>query len=695
MCQVRVSLTLLVLLSVAAGGSLVLPAPAPAQEPAAGGLPVEKVVLFTSGVGFFDRRGEVQGDAEVQLRFNVEDVNDLLKSMVVQDFGGGRVSAVTYGSRDPITRTLKTFAIDLTGQPTLAELLRQIRGERIEVEAPAKLVGTLVGVERHEEKLEGNRTIAFDMIVLLTEQGLTSMRLDRLGRLRLLNEALDREFRQALAILALENTTEKKTVTCRFLGEGSRPVRIAYIQEAPVWKTSYRLVLADDKAPFLQGWAIVENTTEEDWDGVELTLVSGRPISFIMDLYKPLYLQRPVVELELYASLKPPVAERTMEKMEREGAAVRRRAARDKDAASAAIAQAGGPYGTVPPGAPTPTPTPTPTPMDLALGVAAAAQGAEVGELFQYVIGAPVSLARQRSAMLPIVNTEVKGDKVSIYNAAVHALHPLNGFRLENATGLSLMQGPITVFDGGAYAGDARIQDLKPGEKRLLSYALDLGAEVRMERPGGDELITAAKVVKGVMIVERKYQRTTKYTIKNAAERQKTVLVEHPRDAHWKRVAPKHVAEETQHFWRLEVAVGADATEILLVVEERMDRQQMALTTLDSRTIGFYQARREIGPELQAVLAEVLKRKMEVASLAAAQNRHQTKIQAISQDQDRMRRMMEHIDRETDLYRRYLKKVGEQEDEIEAARAALEKLEAERARKQKELEDYLAGLSVE
>jgi hypothetical protein len=688
MLHSRVSLSIVWLALLCAAGSGLLVRPAPAQDPAAASLPLEKVVLFTSGVGFFDRRGQVEGDAEVQLRFNVEDVNDLLKSMVVQDFGGGRVSAVTYGSRDPITRTLKTFAIDLTGQPSLAELLKQIRGERIEAEAPSRLVGTLVGVERHEEKLEDNRTVAFDVIVLLTDQGLTSVRLDRIGRLKLLNEALDREFRQALAILALENVSEKKTVACRFQGEGARPVRIAYIQEAPVWKTSYRLVLADDQAPFLQGWAIVENTTEEDWNGVELTLVSGRPISFIMDLYKPLYLKRPVVEPELYASLRPPTPEKTMERLRSKGAPARR-------ARGAELAY-DGPAGSVPPGmpAPTATPTPAPAPMNLALGVSAAAQGAEVGELFQYVIGAPVTLARQRSAMLPIVNTEVKGEKFSIYNAAVHAVHPLNGYRLENATGLSLMQGPITVFDGGTYAGDARIRDLKPGETRLISYALDLGTEVRVERPGGDEMITAAKVVKGVMFLTRKFQRTTKYTIKNAGDREKAVLVEHPRDAAWKRIEPKRAEEETRNFYRLNVVVGAGATGTLSVLEERMDHQQMALTNLNDESIRLYMARREIGPELRKALAEVVQRKLEIHLLIAEQGRLRGKIKDITQDQDRMRRMMEHIDRQTDLYRRYLKKVDSQENEIEEARTAIEKLQTEADARQKVLEEYLAGLNV-
>ena len=100
---------------------------------------------------------------------------------------------------------------------------------------------------------------------------------------------------------------DKKPVTINFTGDGERHVRIGYVVETPVWKTSYRLILpagAQDK-PKIQGWAIVENQTDNDWNGVQLSLVSGRPISFIQDLYQPLYIPRPVVQPELYVSLTP------------------------------------------------------------------------------------------------------------------------------------------------------------------------------------------------------------------------------------------------------------------------------------------------------------------------------------------------------------------------------------------------------
>ena len=273
-------------------------------------LPLKKVVMFSSGVGYFERRGEVDGNAKVELKFNVRDVNDLLKSMVLQDLGGGQVSTVTYGSKDPITRTLKSFAIDLTANPTLAQLLDQVRGERIEIEAPDAITGIILGVERRKQPVDKDKIVEVEYLNLLTDKGLRSVPLASVGRIKLTNEKLDAELRQALAVLATGHDKDKKSVTLEFLGKGKRGVRVGYIHESPIWKTSYRLVLREEEGPLLQGWAIVENTTDADWDKVDLTLVSGRPISFVMDLYDPLYMPPPagragVVRVAAAADLRP------------------------------------------------------------------------------------------------------------------------------------------------------------------------------------------------------------------------------------------------------------------------------------------------------------------------------------------------------------------------------------------------------
>src|ERR1700722_741341 len=276
-------------------------------------LPITQVVLYSSGVGYFLREGSVDGTARIDLAFQAQDINDLLKSMVVQDLDGGHVATVSYDSNAPIEKTLKSFAVNLTGNPTFAQILNQARGEKVEValtqanaNQPATLSGTVVGVER-QRVAAGKDTIETEVLNLWCTDGVRSLKMSDVQRVRFLSPVLEGEFKKALETLALSHDTQKKAVSLSFTGEGKRNVKVGYVVENPIWKTSYRLVLdkANKSAPFLQGWAVVENPTDEDWKDVRMALVSGRPISFRMNLYDPLYVDRPLVEPELFASLRP------------------------------------------------------------------------------------------------------------------------------------------------------------------------------------------------------------------------------------------------------------------------------------------------------------------------------------------------------------------------------------------------------
>src|SRR5499427_2205391 len=274
-------------------------------------LPIAQAVLFSSGVGFFQREGEIDGNQRIDLSFPVQDINDLLKSMVLQDLGHGHVSAVSYESRDPIDKTLRSFAINLTQNPGYGQILNQARGEKVEVSLqasnnaqPGTLTGTIMGVEPKEEAVTKDKIVHVEMLNLWCAEGMRSLRMPDVLRVRFLNPVMENEVKRALEVLSLSHDTQKKAVSLVFSGEGKRPVKVSYVVENPIWKTSYRLVLTDGK-PYLQGWAVVENPSDDDWNNVRMSLVSGRPISFQMDLYQPLYVPRPTVEPELFASLRP------------------------------------------------------------------------------------------------------------------------------------------------------------------------------------------------------------------------------------------------------------------------------------------------------------------------------------------------------------------------------------------------------
>ena len=492
---------------------------------------IGQVVLFSSGVGYFQREGTVDGDARVDLSFDVRDINDLIKSMVVRDLDGGQVAAVSYDSNAPVERTLQSFAIDLNNNPSATGILNQARGEKIEVVLqqtnagqPGTMIGTIVGIESQKHDRRQGRTRRSrspQSVVRLMACGSVKMR--EVQRIRFLSPVLDGEFRKALETLATSHDTGKKAVAINFTGEGQRTVRVGYVVENPIWKTSYRLVLDKEKkaAPYLQGWAVVENPTDEDWKGVRMALVSGRPISFQMDLYTPLYVPRPMVDPELYASLRP-VAYSGGLGVGGSGGLGRPR----RNGGLGGIVGIGGMPGgfggqlagrvavrddgkgrILDPNSGKQANAKEELEklndrMDLSGTARSIAQASKLGDSFQYSIDRLVTLPRQKSALLPIINKDVQATRLSIYNEE----HPGEasaalGLRFKNTSGgYHLMQGPITVFDGPNYAGDARILDLQPNEERILSYAIDLGTEVNPVASAADNgRLISVKAVKGLV----------------------------------------------------------------------------------------------------------------------------------------------------------------------------------------------------
>src|SRR5262245_19417974 len=279
---------------------------AAAEKRPASQLPLTHVHLFSSGVGYFQREGVVEGNTRIDLTFPVHNLNDLIKSMVFQDLDGGRISVVGYDSTDPSDKTLRSFALNLAGKPSYAQILQQARGEKVEVGLRSTtLTGTILGVEK-QKQAQGKDLVEVDVLNLWCADGMRSVKLPDAQRVRFLNPAVEREVKQALELLARTHDNQMKTVTLSFEGAGKRRVRVGYVIESPLWKTSYRLVLGRDGKPSLQGWAVVDNPTGEDWSNVRLALVAGRPLSFQLDLSTPIYVPRPRVELELFAGLRPP-----------------------------------------------------------------------------------------------------------------------------------------------------------------------------------------------------------------------------------------------------------------------------------------------------------------------------------------------------------------------------------------------------
>ncbi len=696
-------------------------------------LPISRVVLFNSGVGYFSRSGEVVDDARVDLMFPEHDINDLLKSMVLEDFNNGRIAAVSYDSREPITRTLSSFAINLNGNPTFAGIVSQMRGERVEVvlspgvsNQPGKLSGVIIGVEK-QKIAQGSAPIDVDDLNLWCAEGLRSVKLPEVQQLKFANPIIESEFRRALDVLALSHDSQKKAVSLHFAGDGKRKVQVGYVVEAPIWKTSYRLVLADKAKPYLQGWAMVENPTDEDWSGVKMALISGRPISFQMDLYNPLYVNRPVVEPELFASLRPvtyrggfgrednpagialaemaqlqravndteelnedkermfrlglnkaeakgPVDDPVRVQLERSRIA-RARLSGDAAYAKATAAELGNRISTG--------------------SVGNAATAGVLGDSFQYTIDHPVSLARQKSAMLPIVGKEIEGQRVSIYNQFVQRTHPLLGLKFKNTSGVHLNQGPITVFEGSVYAGDTRVLDVQPNEERIVSYAIDLGLEVDPQNGQGSQKITSVKAVKGIVTTKIKVQEEMKYRIINRSQTDRMLLIEHPNrtNQQFKLVDTEKPVEDTPEFFRFQTTVKAGETKSFSVKEEMNVEGGISLSNSSDVQMRYLVSLTEASPTLKQKLTEAMALKATWDGVQREVSLIASDLARLNMDQDRIRKNLHETPKEAEVYTTYLKKLSDQEKEIDNLTEKQKKLMTEEFSARKKYEGYLANIS--
>lgn len=679
-------------------------------------VPLRRLTLYRSGVGSFQRNGRVDGDAKVQLKFNTDTINDILKSMVILDKGGGVIEGASYGSKDPLERRLASFAINVADNPSMAQLINRLRGSAaVLTTSEGAIAGTILSVEDKDEALpDGKGIVSQAYVNLIAASGVRSIKLAGVQSFSISDPTLAAELNKALAALAEYREERSKTVEVGFRGTGSREVVISYVHELPIWKASYRLVLPDgaqakssDEAKtagssVMQGWAIVENTTDEDWNQISLSLVSGRPVSFKMDLYEPLYLARPTVPVPTIPGVMPRMyagaSQSPFQEFDRDaeagsgGEERRESSPRGKAGAPAPASPGGGAYGRL-------EVAERADPMSAAdmAGYAARAQAnvVEAGEVFQFELESPVTIQRQRSAMLPIIASGIDAQRVSIYNRMDGSEHPMRGIELTNSTALQLLPGPVSVFDAGVYAGDAQIGHVAPKDKRLLAYAVDLDV-VSQSKEEGASTIRKVRIVSGVLEQTSTYRRTITYQFANKdAKRARTILIEHPKDGMATLVEPSKPREETPNLYRFALDIDAGKAGEVKVVQEQVQSQTFELLSFDARTLVAYSTDGKASKAVVDAFREAARRRQLVLDAQKKVGELDKERAAIDADQGRLRQNMSTIDRNSELYGRYMKKLSEQETRLEKLGEELTSARAETTRLEGELNQYVSNLNVE
>jgi len=648
-------------------------------------LPVRRVVLYKHGVGYFERSGELRPGEAARLDFKASEMDDMLKSLTISDTTGNKISGVRYDSSEPLSRKLSEFPFNIGDHKPLSVFLDSLKGARVELRfGPETVAGAIVGArlspatETQPERQQ---------ITLLLDTGaLRTLDLSGASELRLQDAELQQQLREYLAALTGARSREKRSVYIDSSDSQVRKLIAGYIIPVPVWKSSYRLSFPSSGEPLLEGWAIVDNVTGDDWSKVQLSLVSGRPISFISHLYEPRYVTRPVAELPEDKAQAPALHEGGVVGGFSGGVGVvggvggaapaARQKALRRDAAFATMA------------------APAPEEAMVARSEIASSvtgiEGRELGELFEYGFATPVTVRKGESAMLPFLQQRITARKLLIY-ADSSSVHPSNAVELTNNTGKTLDGGPVTVFDAGAYGGEALMETLKSSDKRRVSYGVDLGTRISTKLDSGRDDLREVHFRRGVLTARHAIRETRTYTVRNVEQKAKALIVEHPIRPNYKLIDAKP-AETTSSAYRFEVKLAPGATEKFPVVEERILENVFAVTNLTPDVLASFLQNKELPAATRKSLEQLASLKRQVADTDGAINTAQVESSDLNRDQERLRQNINSLRMVTgqqEQVQTYARQLAANESQIASLRDRIGELRKKKATLESELNSLI------
>jgi len=646
-------------------------------------IPIRQVILYKSGVGYFERAGKLGPGESGRLEFKASDMNDVLKSLTLED-QGGKVTGLRYDSSEPLDQKLADFPFKIAGQASLAVFLDQMKGAHVEIKYGAETVsgvvvsGRLVAADdKHPER---------EQAVLMLDSGdLRTFDLAAAGALRFVDPKLQSQLRDYLAAVNQSRSRDKRSIYIDSSDARERQIAASYLVPMPVWKSSYRLIFNDKTDPTLEGWAIIDNTTGEDWTNVALAVVSGRPVSFISKLYEPKYVPRQTVDLP-------------------------------EDRAAAPVVY-GGVVGGVPAGAaggggrmriggniaaatgqmmPAPPPTP-PAPEQMAFkalsDVSVDVAAADLGELFEYRFSTPVTVKKDESTMLPFLQQKIGSRKLLIYSAS-YGEHPMSATELTNSTGKTLDGGPITVFEGASYSGEALMTTLKAADKRLISYAVDLGTRVTTAYDSSRAVVREIHVTRGLLTARSAIQETRTYTIRNVDSKSKTLIIEQVQQPEYHVLSPKPT-ETTTIANRFEVKLDPDSTAKFPIAEERVYDSTTSVSNMTQDVLLAYIQNKAISDAGRRQLQQIVDVERRISELDNQVRQSDADIKNLVDDQSRIRQNIQSLNQvsgQQDQVQKYARQLSDQESQLAAQRDRASELRKQKSSQQSNLDDLIAKL---
>ena len=622
----------------------------PAKNFSADDIPLKKVTLYSSGVAHYVHEGTVTGSGNIELLFSPAQINDVLKSLVVMD-PGAKSLAVNYQSEDTLRKTLESLKIDLSAATTLYDILKAQKGAEVELFTPHQIIGKILSVDKNSSK----ETDTF-FISLAAKDGIHIIAFSDIQSFTFTDKKRNEDLNTALALILDASAKNRKKLDIKIDAQGERKIGLSYVMEAPVWKASYRLDMGTDKAAF-QAWAIIDNSTDLDWKNITLTLTTGRPVGFTQNLYAPYYTYRPEVPLAIAQAAEAETfdsADRAVEYAAAMPLAEKRSAMMKKEA-----------YGYTVAGYDEAEYDDLQEKNDSAYFENQAEAG-NAGEMFAFTPSKPVTLERQQSMMIPLTLVSLPAEKYSVFSSIPYneRVNPKFCISIENTSGLKLPAGPITVLDGGEYSGDALLEFLPEAEKRLIAYGDDIEV-TGSKRADSTRTIETIKMADGVMTTSYRQVQSTTYVIRNANKKERTVIVEHAKNAGFELTTKQALAETTANKYRFKFKAAGNTGTELKVEEARTYQSTQKIFDMNSNTFISYTTGSEIPEKVRKAFASIITEKEKVTAAERALKTLQDHQTEIGKEQDRVRRNLEAVGSESQQGRAFLTKLLKLETELD------------------------------
>jgi len=689
-------------------------------------LPVRKVVLYKNGVGYFEHAGSVTGNQRVAIDFTSPQLNDVLQSLTVLDEGGGRIAGVNYNSTTPLAEQLKSLSLGMTDDPTSTELFQALRGQRVEVTgAPGgTITGRLLSIESRTEKVAGSdagTTIEkIYLSIVATSGSVRVIELIPALSVRPLDTTLQGELSRYLELLSTTHSTGLRHLTLDALGQGQRELRVSYISEVPVWKSTYRIVFprTPNGSATMQGWAVVDNTVGADWDNVQLSLVAGAPQSFIQPLSQPIYTRRQEIPIAVDAQLTPqtheaaetaapppsPQSNKQFDKIEMAAklSAPQRIPSNVRMAESGGGLRSGSGYGYGAGFGPSSNSANTSETVTVQSeeGVDRASDAYKEGDVttnafddfFEYALTAPVTIHKNESAMVPILQQELPAEHVTLWSEKEPT--PLRAVWLENKSKLTLDSGSFSIFESGEFAGEGLLDPIHPGERRLLSYAADQAVRVKVTDRDNRRTLHHVQIGNGYVVETYMNWESKTYSATNSSDGTRDVLIEHPRHTNgWTLDGDLKADETAPGLYRFKLPVPAHSTQKLEVREQGPERTQVWLNSSQNQSVYLLDLVKRV-PDALDKLKPVIDAEAALADLDRRIKESKATEQAASADEARDRENLTAL-KGNDAAKRFVDELNRAEDQLQATRKQTADLEQQKKAAVEKLNGLIAQISFD